>query len=164
MIGLNQRPVLIGAFVPLIPFPPPIPDRGPALSKYGRLEAPRNSWIRQVQIVAADDNGLLVGCGQDSLLLTEIQLAGKIPNAGVRNSTITWRSYLPPASSSSSNLWLTRTIKSSPQSCGRRSYRQGFAWHSHCQRYYPSTAKSRGKRPPSLKELCFGTSALVSTD
>lgn len=29
------------------------------------------------EIVAADDNGLLVGCGQGSLLLTEIQLAGK---------------------------------------------------------------------------------------
>ena len=29
------------------------------------------------KIVAADDNGLLVGCGQGSLLLTEIQLAGK---------------------------------------------------------------------------------------
>ncbi len=28
-------------------------------------------------IVAADNNGLLIGCGQDSLLLTEIQLAGK---------------------------------------------------------------------------------------
>ena len=29
------------------------------------------------EIVAADGNGLLVGCGQGSLLLTEIQLAGK---------------------------------------------------------------------------------------
>ena len=29
------------------------------------------------ELVAADDNGLLVGCGQGSLLLTEIQLAGK---------------------------------------------------------------------------------------
>ena len=84
---IDKAEALIDWSQPAIIIDQPIRAFSPFPAAYTEIEGLRvKIWAAQTstqqlgtsgEIVAADDNGLLVGCGQGSLLLTEIQLAGK---------------------------------------------------------------------------------------
>ena len=59
------------------PFPAAYTEIGGLRVKIWAAQTSNKQLGTPGEIVAADDNGLLIGCGQGSLLLKEIQLAGK---------------------------------------------------------------------------------------